>query len=242
MKRRRFRSVCWGCVVVLAAAVLGGTFSGGAAALAAQSPVLGIKGLMLHGHGWGQSRPREIYNGGVPSGIAQDIRWRRWGSATARGVGLHPTYRPEGGYFRSLGVIQLKASKLGTCPDAPGKRAYTRLVTRSQIRPRGPFGDWYPWTLDVCDANAEPQNCNSVAFAPNSDFGAFEITAWDTSCATAEDVAGASRSVSIRPGSARYRMRTRDFVCRGYSFDGEGLPTITWNCSRNTAVVSFTRS
>lgn len=245
MLKKRHRAPGRRYLIALAATsvVVASVVAAGPAATAKPAtPVLGIKGLMLHGSGWGRARPRNLHNGGVPSGSIQAIRWRGWGDPTARGTGRHPTYRPEGGYYKSLGVIQLKASRLGTCAGAPGKRAYTRLVARSQIRPRGPFGDWYPWTLDLCDFDAEPQKCESVSFAPNTDFGAFEITAWDTDCATAQEVAAASRNIAIKPGNARYRLRARDFVCRGYSFDGDGLPSITWNCSRNTAVVSFQRS
>jgi hypothetical protein len=36
-------------------------------------------------------------------------------------------------------------------------------------------------------------------------------------------------------------MRASGFVCSGYSFAGDARPSISWTCSRGTAVVSYTR-
>lgn len=212
-------------------------------AAAADPPVLGKKGLMPYGTGWGAAHPREIFNGGAPSGSVSAIRWRQWGEATATGKGMMPAYRPGGGYYAKRVRVELRASRLGRCPGS-GHRAYTRLITRAQVRPGGPFDDWSPWTLDLCDFDAAPAPCGSVSFAPDNGDGAVDIGAWDTDCPTAIAVATASKSVPVDPGphadaTAVYRLQTQGFTCRGSSYDGDQPPKIGWSCLRGTAVVRW---
>src|SRR5919197_5239461 len=95
-------------------------------ASAARSPVLGKKGLMPYGTGWGSAHPREIFNGGAPSGSVSRIRWRHWGAATATGSGRAPTYKPGGGYYAKLVRVQLRATRLGRCRGGH-RPAHTRL-------------------------------------------------------------------------------------------------------------------
>jgi hypothetical protein len=209
---------------------------------AAGPPVLGKKGLMPYGTGWGTAHPREIFNGGAPSGSVGRIRWRHWGAATATGSGRAPTYKPGGGYYAKRVRVQLRATRLGRCPGGH-RRAYTRLIVREQTKPGGPFGDWFAWTLDLCDFDAEPAPCPAVSFAPERSDGAADLGAWDTDCPTAQAVAGASKAIAFDPGphadgTASYRMTTQGFVCSGYSLDDE--PKITWGCLRGTAVVRWT--
>jgi hypothetical protein len=209
---------------------------------AASSPVLGKKGLMPYGTGWGSAHPREIFNGGAPSGSVSRIRWRHWGAATATGSGRAPTYKPGGGYYAKRVRVQLRATRLARCPGGH-RRAYTRLIVREQTKPGGPFGDWFAWTLDLCDFDAEPAPCPAVSFAPERSDGAADLGAWDTDCQTAQAVAGASKAIAFDPGphadgTARYRMTSQGFVCSGYSLDDE--PKITWGCLRGTAVVRWT--
>lgn len=211
---------------------------------AAQEPVvLGTPGLYgEYGLGWGTERPVDVYNGGVPSGWVKQVEWKNWGGRVARGRGRVATYRPEGGYYAKLVPIKLRASRMRTCPGESGQ-AYTRMIARAKTRPGGPWGDWFPWTLDLCDFDAKPKQCGFVAFAPNSDYGAFGITAFDTRCRVAKRVARRSKKVAIESGDpAEYRFRFRGFVCNGYSFDSDELPAISWTCSRKTAVVTFDRS
>lgn len=207
------------------------------------SPVLGVKRLMgQYGKGWGNAHPKTIFNGGSPGGLAKRITWLGWGSSVANGIGQIAAYKPGGNYYRELVPIQLEASRLRSCAGSAGKRAYTRLIARARKRPHGPYGDWFPWTLDLCDMTAEPTQCGSMSFTSSSEDGAEEITAFDTSCTMARSVARDSRAVRIKPGDAKYRLRSHSFVCRGYSFDYDALPpTISWTCSRNTAVVTFSR-
>jgi len=116
-------------------------------------PVLGELGFYgEHGKGWGRARPRTVYNGGVPSGLVRRIRWSGWGSRVAIGRGMTYLYKPRGGYYARPGRIILRASRLGSCPGTGGRRAYTRLSARAQVRPGGRYGRWFRWggNPDIC--------------------------------------------------------------------------------------------
>lgn len=127
------------------------------ASTAAALPVLGEAGWAPNGYGWGEIRPRRLYNGGVPSGLVQRIKWRSWGGQIASGRGRTALYKPEGGYYAEKGFIQLRAYGLGTCPGTDGKRTYTRLKARAQVRPDGPYGRWFRWSgmTDICGSFAD---------------------------------------------------------------------------------------
>ena len=96
-----------------------------------------------YGEGWGAVRPHTIYNGGVPSGLIQNVHWSSWGGAEARGRGRHPIYKPRGGYYRHPVVARLKATRIGTCE---GRDAYLKLLIREPRRPGGPLGPWHSWS------------------------------------------------------------------------------------------------
>jgi len=112
-------------------------------------------GLRRHtppsGTGWGRVRPRVISNGGVPSGTATRLTWKRWGTAAARGVGKTAAYRPDSGYYGKLVRIVMRASRIRVCR---GHRAYTLLEFRAQKRPNGPMPKrWSTWTSGMCQAS-----------------------------------------------------------------------------------------
>lgn len=115
---------------------------------ARRAPVLGQKGHMgPYGKGWGKVRPKRIFNGGVPSGLIQRIRWTGWGGRTAKGTGRGHQYRPDGGYYAKRVAVRLRATRLDRC-HRRGPRAYTRLKVRMQKWPGGPFGEWFLWAGD----------------------------------------------------------------------------------------------
>ncbi len=110
----------------------------------ASSYVLGSFDFAPMGKGFGTSKPRTIYNGGVPSGLVTQIRWQRWGSAHATGFGKNAIYRPEGGYYARKATIELRASRRGRCPGSD-QPAYLRLRARVPSRPGGKLGRWFNW-------------------------------------------------------------------------------------------------
>jgi hypothetical protein len=76
--------------------------------------------------------------------------------------------------------------------------------------------------------------CETLAFTPDSDHGAFSIRARNVSCAVAQRVARGAVS-----GDRRYR-RAR-LRCRGV-FDPHGLPKTVYRCTRPGARVTFLAS
>lgn len=108
------------------------------------SYVLGSANFAPNGEGFGTSKPRTIFNGGVPSGLVTQIRWRRWGSAHAIGFGKNAIYKPRGGYYARKATIELRASRRGRCPDSDVP-AYLHLDARVPSRPGGKLGRWFSW-------------------------------------------------------------------------------------------------
>lgn len=119
----------------------------------ASSYVLGSAAFAPNGKGFGTSRPRTIFNGGVPSGLVTSIHWRHWGSKYATGTGKNAIYRPEGGYYARKATIQLRASRRGRCPDSDVP-AYKHLDARVPSRPGGKLGRWFQWSgaKTICSA------------------------------------------------------------------------------------------
>jgi hypothetical protein len=80
-------------------------------------PTLGRPaGVFAHGAGFGQVRPKKIFNGGDPTGIVSDITWSSWGGSRAMGTGtsdyVGPSQSVATGKEEHATVV---AFKLGTC-------------------------------------------------------------------------------------------------------------------------------
>ncbi len=89
---------------------------------------------------------------------------------------------------------------------------------------------------------AQSPNCGFVAFAPQSDNGAFGIVAHQATCRIAQVVAAASRSSRFRYGDPRYR--TLGFSCSGHGgqLGGHGMYVVRFRCLRANSFVSFLRA
>jgi hypothetical protein len=114
--------------------------------VAAAPPVIGVThSFGPSSEGWGQVRPKTLFNGGDGSGDIQRIRWATWGGRIARGHGKNPIFKPSGGYYHRPVTIRLRATDLGTCRSS-GQRAYRHLYVSEPNRPGGQFGPWRIWT------------------------------------------------------------------------------------------------
>lgn len=141
------------CVGVAASMLVGTTgaaalssLNGPSATVAKRVPVLGWKGFAgPRGVGWGTYEPREIFNGGDPSGMITSINWTGWGSPTATGYGKSWIFKPGGGYYANAVKVELRASALGHC-TAGGPLAYEHLAVSEPSRPGGPLGKWFTWS------------------------------------------------------------------------------------------------
>ncbi len=141
---RRFAALI--LVALAAAAVAAPALAAGAgeAEMPAEPPALGSKAFSEpFGAGFGRPEPKVIFNGGDPSGEVSEIHWRSWGGPIAIGYGRNPIFRPQGGYYRKPGRVELRANKLGMCA---GKR---RLHPPRNPRPqasRRKLGKWFLWS------------------------------------------------------------------------------------------------
>ena len=108
-------------------------------------PVLGSDVFIPRvGVGWGTYQPREIFNGGDPSGMVHGITWVYWGQPEAYGYGQTYIFKPKGGYYPGSVRAELRAYDLGRCtPNGP--LAYQRLDVREPSSPGGPLGQWFAW-------------------------------------------------------------------------------------------------
>jgi hypothetical protein len=132
--------------LIVAALALGAmAWAGGAGAQGGSDVVLGSEDYAPNGDGFGEVEPAKIFNGGVPSGLIRQVKWKHWGDPTARGRGLGSQYKPGGGYYRRPVKVRLRAKRIGTCPGHP-ERAYTKLLARFQKRPGARFGEWFSWS------------------------------------------------------------------------------------------------
>jgi hypothetical protein len=80
-------------------------------------PTLGLlTGNFVHGSGFGQVKPKEVFNGGDPTGLVTSITWRGWGGAQAVGTGrsdyVGPNQAVAAGTLESVRIV---AFDLGTC-------------------------------------------------------------------------------------------------------------------------------
>jgi hypothetical protein len=127
--------------VVIAFALITGVSSANAPRV-----VLGARAFAgPQGVGWGTPRPKEIFNGGDPSGLVTHIAWSTWGGAVATGSGKNAIFKPQGGYYTQLVTIQLRASDRGRCKPG-GPLAYRKLSVRAPTRPGGRLGKWSSWS------------------------------------------------------------------------------------------------
>jgi hypothetical protein len=113
----------------------------------APTVVLGSRSFAgSQGAGWGTAHPREIFNGGDPSGLVTHIRWSSWGGPSASGRGKNAIFKPQGGYYKQLVTIQLRGTDRGRCTKQ-GPLAYRKLYVREPSRPGGPVGKWSLWSV-----------------------------------------------------------------------------------------------
>ncbi len=116
------------------------------AAAAPRQPVLGSTAFIPRiGVGWGTYRPREIFNGGDPSGMVYGITWTGWGKPESIGHGKTYIFKPTGGYYSRSVTAELAAFDLGRCTTG-GPLAYRLLEVRVPSAPGAKFGKWFVWS------------------------------------------------------------------------------------------------
>jgi hypothetical protein len=90
-------------------------------------------------------------------------------------------------------------------------------------------------------ASAHARQCGNVIFAPQSEDGAFSITADATTCRIARQVAAQSRSRSDSRGRPTYSALS--YRCRGAGgqLGGMGKYVVAFTCSSGHSRVRFLR-
>ena len=117
-------------------------------------PTLGrLAGALIHGSGFGQVKPPEIFNGGDPTGLVSQISWKSWGGSEAIGIGKAEYVGPREvvatGTEESATVV---AFNLGKCD---GKLMYQAV-------------EWYFPQHGQTFRPSHYENVCSGTYAPNS--------------------------------------------------------------------------
>ena len=179
----------------------------------AATPTLGRQ-WAPHQKGYGQVKPRTIFNGGDPTGLVQQVRWRSWGGRRAIGSGigywLWPGLGVADGSVRARAVVV--AYDLGRCR---GKPAYRKI---QWYFPRyGGVFDRYN-ASDICTGVLAPgppyRTCGAVALR-SPPGRASHIQATGLTCRRA-------RAIVAGSPSARYVRRRGRFRAAGLYCGSEG--------------------
>jgi hypothetical protein len=80
-------------------------------------PTLGLRtGTFADGSGFGQVRPKTVYNGGDPTGLVISISWHGWGGPQATGAGRGLYVAPGQAVAQGkIEPVRVVAFDLGTC-------------------------------------------------------------------------------------------------------------------------------
>jgi len=115
--RHRWRNMAMAGALVLAGSWVMWQPALAAAGSVRAEPTLGLlTGTFAHGSGFGQVKPRTVYNGGDPTGLVTSITWHGWGGSQAAGTGRSDYVAP--GQSVAAGTIEpvrIVAFDLGTC-------------------------------------------------------------------------------------------------------------------------------
>jgi hypothetical protein len=146
-------------------------------------------------------------------------------------------------------AVEIHASGVG-CANA--RRVVRRCISRGDASTyrvshlsdgryrmrRGGIRVLYTPVVGASSCEPEARDCGSVAYAPNTDWGATTIEARYVGCRLARKVARAAK----RPSAAQppYRLKAEGFRCDGYLVD-EGMGYVQYSCRRGDAYVGFRR-
>lgn len=121
---------------------------------------------------------------------------------------------------RACTAVAVAALAIGGCGDDDPAGPQTRTPTP---------------TATVSATPGPPESCGEVAYTPQSDNGAFDITAIGTDCPTARAVATAAEN-------QRSSFSAEGFGCSGQDDTEAALSSTKWTCTSGDARVTFTTS
>jgi hypothetical protein len=116
--RRRTALVATAAVAMLSIWTAAPALHAAAADAGRPVPTLGLMtGLFSHGAvGFGKVRPKEVYNGGDPTGLVTSITWHNWGQARAVGTGRSDYVAPNQSVAAgTTEPVRIVAFDLGSC-------------------------------------------------------------------------------------------------------------------------------
>jgi hypothetical protein len=156
-------------------------------------PTLGLRtGLFgISGEGFGQVRPKEVYNGGDPTGLVTSITWHDWGQPQSAGTGRTVYVAPNQSVAQGrLESVRIVAFDLGICN---GHYMYAAV-------------EWYfPQHRQVFDASQFEDVCIGAYYPPETgpyQDGGYTLTLNGTPAALRGSVSYGKRVVFTLDGRA----------------------------------------
>lgn len=189
--------------------------------------------------GYGEVRPTEVYNGGDPLGLIQDITWRSWGGSQAIGDGTGFYSEPGQDVAHShKEPAVIVAFNLGTCDGQPAYKAV----------------DWYfpgkgeqfdPGSGNICEDNTSATTptaivCPDISFTPQSEDGAFNIKASGVDCDAASDLIRQVRSEHNFYSGPR-SFQSGEYACTVVT-ENTDIPVGHYTCSTSQATITWDKS
>jgi hypothetical protein len=153
--RHRWRILAVAGVLVLAGSYLAPRPALALADSARAEPTLGLlTGTFALGSGFGQVRPKTVFNGGDPTGLVTSISWRGWGGPQATGTGRGLYVAPGQAVAQgTIEPVRIVAFDLGTCN---GRYMYAAV-------------EWYfPQHKQAFDASQFEDACIGAYYPPQT--------------------------------------------------------------------------
>jgi hypothetical protein len=184
--------------------------------------------------GYGEIKPRRIFNGGDPTGLVMHIHWKHWGAKRAWGWGTGIFVWPGTSVAEGIRArARVVAFHLGTCHGAPAYDAVQWFYPG--------YDETFHPGLHINDCSGRyagfgyhPRHCRSFGIGRGA--FAYEVTTLHLSCRHARTLVASSPAARYAFGGGRFIHR--HFYC-GTTGMYEGEPPAIFDCARDLRSVTF---
>jgi hypothetical protein len=223
-----------GILLLIAVSLLGAIgVSAGFAAGRASAPTLGQPWAPAQ-NGYGEVRPRRVFNGGDPTGLVMHIHWKHWGAKRSWGWGTGIFVWPGTSVAEGIRArARIVAYHLGQCHGVRSYNAITWFFPRyrQKFHPRQHINDC---TGRYMGSGYHPTHCRSVNIGRKA--RAYEITTQHLRCRQAR------RLIATSP-APRYAINGGRFIHRGFYCGTTGWyadePPAIFSCGLDVHDVTF---
>ena len=184
--------------------------------------------------GYGEVKPRRVFNGGDPTGLVTHIHWKHWGAKQAWGWGTGIFVWPGTSVAEGIRArARIVAFHRGSCHGAPAYDAVQWFYPHYRET-------FHPGLhINICSGqyrgfSYHPRHCRSVDLSRGE--RAYEVTTLHLSCRRARKLIASSPAP--RYASRGGRFIHRRFYC-GTTGMYEGEPPAIFSCALDLRSVTF---